>query len=177
MGHHLQTTATATNRTSPHGAPLRVQSNRNKLYILALAATAAYRTSKSQDWGTTSWHITAFRRHLETKHRQRFVRRPIEAQSNGNRSYIFALGTTWKKQRKQIVQLSMGATKATATNRTPQHWSPTSTSNGNKSFIFDQSNSNNLYIWQSNSIKLYILALRRHHFETAATATNRTSEH
>ena len=121
LGHHFETKATATNRTSwnwgttsrpkqrqqivhlRNGAPLRDQSNGNKSYMLALGhhfetkATATNRTSIH--WGTAS----------RPKQRQQTVHLSIGAtrrgQSNGNKSYILALGRHFEA-------------KATATNRT-----------------------------------------------------------
>ena len=120
LGHHFETKATATNRTSWNwgttskpkqrqqvvhlsiGAPLRDQSNGNKSYIYSLGhhfetkATATNRTSFH--WGTTS----------RPKQRQQIVHlsigAPLRDQSNGNKSYILAFGHHFEA-------------KATATNR------------------------------------------------------------
>ena len=141
MGHHFEAKATATNRTLSIGAPLRDQSNGNKSHILEWGhhfetkATATNRTSFH--WGTTS----------RPKQRQQIVHlsigAPLRDQSNGNKSYVFALGHHFE-------------TKATATNRTSFHWGK-------------------ILRGQSNGNKSYILALRHHVEPAKATATNRTS--
>ena len=212
LGHHFETKATATNRTSWNwgttsrpkqrqqivhlciGAPLRDQSNGNKSYILELGhhfeseATATNRTS--YNWGTTS----------RPKQRQQIVHlsigAPLRDQSNGNKSHILALGHHPETKATATNRtLSIGAplrdqshgnkshilewghhfeTKATATNRTSFHWGTTSRPKQRQQIVHlsigaplrDQSNGN----------KSYVFALG-HHFETKATATNRTSFH
>ena len=185
----------ATNRTSSHwgttsepnqrkkilhlstGATFRDQINGIKSYIVALGHH--FETKATATNSTLQHHGTASR----PKQRQQIIHlrigAPLKHQSNGNTSYILALGHHFE-------------TKATATNRTSWHWGTTSTPKPKQrqqivhlsigAPLRDQRNGNKSYILalghhprdQSNDNKSIILALG-HHFETKATATNRTS--
>ena len=203
LGHYFETKATSTNRTSWNwgttsrpkplqqiahlniGAPLRDQSNGNKSYILALGhhleakATATNRTS--WNWGTTSRPKQRQQIVHAPKPRQQIahlsIGAPLRDQSNGNKSYILALGHHLEA-------------KATSTNRTSWNWGTTSRPKPLQQIahlnigapLRDQSNGSKSYILasghrveaKSNGNKSYILAWGRH-FEAKATATNRTS--
>ena len=139
------------------GAPLRDQSNGNKSCILAMGhhfqtkATATNRTS--QNGGTAS----------RPKQRQQIVHlnigAPLRVHSNGNKSYISDLGRSIQN-------------KATATNRTSKIWGTTSRPKQQQKLAHPSIGA--ALGGQSIGNKSYILALG-HHFETKATATNRTS--
>ena len=104
LGHHFETTATATHRTSSHwgttsrpkqrqqiahlsaGAPLRDQNNGNQPYFLALVhhfeTKATATTCTCEHWGTTS----------RPKQRQQIVLlntgAPLRDQGSDNKSYF-----------------------------------------------------------------------------------------
>ena len=169
MGHHLEAKKRQQNVHLSIGPPPRGQSNGNKSYIMALRHHL-----EAKAWGTT-WkprngnktYILAFEHH------------PLRDQSNGNKSYILALGHHF-------------AAEATTTNRTSKHLGTTSkpkqrpTNHTSKDWgttwkpkqrqqIVHQSIGPPLGS-QSNGNKTFIMALG-HHFETKATAANRTSKH
>ena len=183
MAHHFEAKATVTNRfwgtTSRSkqrqhiviGAPLRNQSNGNKLFILALA-------HQTQDQSNgNSLYILVWGHHFEAK--AAAANHSIGApQSNGNESGQHWSTTSRRKQRQQIVRLCIGAPLRVQRNSNKMY----TLALGHQSGIPTQRQQIvHLRIGaplrdQSNGNKSYILTLG-HHFETKATATNRTSQH